>query len=198
MSDFDEVNYGKCVLMQECKTPKCGNDTYILPGYAENGRRGQFDAMWFDSDNRRKFECHLPFSRCKYDIPCILDNLHREVTKHSGSKPVDLVGMSFGGMLIEAYTYEHPERVDKLGLITSFSDLREWYIGLRRRLDPEYTENIEKYDSKKVVRNRPKKKVFEYNCVIDGVIGNPPNFVAIPQKTRDYLKEFIEDFDFYP
>jgi len=207
MIDFEDGNYGKCVLAQECKIDKCDNDTYVLPGFDENNRRLQFDIMWFDSDNRRKFECHLPFSQCNYEIPCILDNLHSEIIRNTGKRSIDLVGMSYGGMLSEAYAYEHPEMVRKVGLVTSFSELRDWFLELRRSLTPEQIDNFAKYDWKKIFNNRPDKEYFEYNCIIDGVIGKPPHIrgsemhddpfcfhghLAIPQKARDYLKNFIE------
>lgn len=208
MSSIDKINYGKCVLVQDCKASECENDTYVLPGIDEANRREQFDALWFDSDNRRKYECHLPFSECHYDVRCILDAMHQEISAHTQNKPIDLVGMSYGGILSQVYAYEHPETVEKIALITSFSDLRKWYIEVRRLLNPEQVEGLEKYHTEKtILEKHPAQEYFEYNCMIDNIMGIPPNkknaeryddpfcfhgHFGIPQRARDRLKHFIE------
>ena len=85
--------------------------------------------------------------------------------------------------------------------------MNDWFVNFRRTQQPEFTNNVEKYDWDSVFKRRTDKPVFEFNCAADKILGDPPNipqsekhegkfcfhgYMAIPQEARDLLKAFIE------
>jgi pimeloyl-ACP methyl ester carboxylesterase len=203
-------HYGKCILRSDCQGKKCKANAYLLHGYSETEPKAQFDAIWFQSDDRKRFDCHLPLKACEYDIPCILKNLHDQIESHS-DEPIDLVGMSLGGMIADAYAYEHPENINKLGLITSFSDFYPWVYWVQSiRDEPEHINNIGKYNWDAIKESETPFEVFEYNCIVDNLfVGFPPDKkgtkttihndlfcfhgnIGLPDRMRRDLKQFMD------
>lgn len=182
------------------------NDVYLLPGYSEKDVKGQLDAITVEMDDRRVFRCRLPYTDCDYDIPCIMDALDNQIHEHSGDSKVDLIGMSFGGMLSRFYAAEHPERVDKLALIYSFSKIHDPYKILRLTLSN--TKHIQKILSYNMSENRTvSNPTLAINCLWDAfIMGDPPvidngdsitvtncfhHHFFVPQEVRDEVKEFL-------
>lgn len=195
--------YGECSIAQECDRDRCRNDVYVLHGWSENNLDLQFKALWFDSDDRRKFECALPLSKCKYDIDCVLDALKKEIERNSGKASVDIVGMSFGGMLAHIYAERHPDRVNKVGLITSFSRLHPLSIAVKKVTEPYYVDNAIEYAPSPDLKN----DVLEFNCIPDRLVGYPPDVknakrydqlfcvhgFLLPSEAREKIKIFMEE-----
>ena len=203
-SSEDSEYYGKCVLANDCRGKTCKNDTYFLPGYIEDFRKFQFFSMDFDANNRRKFHCYLPFNECGYDIRCILDNLDREIQTHSKKQKIDLLGLSFGGMLAQAYSAEHPDKVDKMVLIQSFSSIHDWLYDIKRLENPKHLRNMKEYDINALKKAHP-REVFIHNCFMDLFMGDIPNYNGsegfnepfclhgtVSSKAKGAIKRFME------
>jgi len=201
--------YGKCVLGSECKSKKCGNDVYVLHGYSEIGAEAQIKSIAIESDTRNVYHCYLPYSKCEYDIPCAIKALNKEVDKHSKGKKIDLVGLSFSGMLSQFYALEHPNKVGKMALVFSFSKIHDPYMVLRMfAKNPKHTKKLMDYDLSKLKHANIPNPTLAIDCRWDSFfIGDPPvikngshiqidnclhHHHFIPEKTRDKIKEFLE------
>lgn len=195
----------KCFLAQECKGEACGRDLYVIPGYREDNCDLDFKKIALPLTNRRIFHCYLPFEKCKYDIPCIGEALHTEI-KEKSADTVDIVGLSFGGIIAQTYTETHPEQVNKIVLFNTFSSLASWFKAYRRLVHPEHMKNLEKYNFPKLSR-KIKVKSFVYNCLLDRVIGEFPQVneesvehndlfclhATIPKKIKEKAKNFLDN-----
>jgi len=206
VQDIDD-QYGKCVLQSDCVVRECGNDVYVMHGYSEIDADQQMNAITIKSDNRRVYHCYLPFSKCEYDIDCAMDALDEQVDIHSNGDKVDLVGLSFGGMLSQLYATRHLDKVDKLALVFSFSNIHEPYMMTRLfAKNSKHTNNIMKYDLSKLKDKIPNPSLA-INCYWDRfLMGDPPivngesldirncmhHHYFVPQEVREKIKNFLE------
>lgn len=139
------------------------------------------------------------YEKCGYDLDCITGHLHEEIQKNSGDKKVNLIGMSFGGVISQVYTKRYPNSVNKIILIHSFSKFNEPYLFVRSLIQPHHIKNIEKYEYK--LDNDV--DVMVYNCVLDRILmGTPPEnadnindeLICIHGHVPERIKREMEEF----
>lgn len=151
----------------------CGNPVYILLGYREDDMKFDNEVKFKDwvFDNHDTHTCELPYDACKHDIFCISDELHDELKKQED--PVNLIGLSFGGNVAQAYAIKHPKKLNKMALISS-TDLKRVNSLMKSALKLKHFDNARSvnYEEMQMEINTP---TFIYNCFIDRIFGgNPP------------------------
>ena len=125
-SHYEEAEY--CELVHKCRSEKCLDDLYLLPGWDRTlpivrGDLGdRFDGYvnkYFN--NHDTYSCaNLPMFKTDHQIEPVVDALVKEIDRNSGDKKVALLGSSYGGILAQRMASTYPERVSKLALLFSW------------------------------------------------------------------------------
>jgi len=198
----------RCTLLKECQEEPCGPDVYMMPGYLEEDMN--FDNIvkfgHWTYKHHDTYACFPPYDKCHHDVNCIADDVRKEIKKVSGDEKVSIVGMCYGGNVAQAYASKWPEEVDRIALVmtTDFNKADRriatamgWHGG-----DFDIVRNTD-FDS---IRKNISAKVFEYNCKIDELFGDPPRVEGSsgvnawycihwipPPYVFDRIQEFLDD-----
>lgn len=174
-----------CDLVQDCEADECGTDVYFIKGAIEAFNMDMYTPGW-TFPKHRIFECNLSFEEHDYDDKKVAEELHNAILENSVDAKVNLVAMSYGGFIAQRYAIEHPEKVDKIILLNSFSKIHQNteditatlniitpFFYLPRFFGKNGLGKIKEIDlleeSKKI-----KAKAFIYNCELDKYLGEPP------------------------
>lgn len=127
--EFEELEY--CELVHKCRSEKCGDDIYLLPGWDKTLSlvRGNFGER-LESYTKPYFKNHttyfcenLPLFEHEHKIDPITEELVKEINRLSGDKKVNLLGTSYGGIIAQRMASNHPDKVNKIALLFSFQKI---------------------------------------------------------------------------